>query len=253
MSQTAVRSVSHCKELLPTNLATVGILNATKQLNDHGFLITLAEMAMLPPDLPEPTTLEKQLAGCHRDERHRQGFLARRRITRAILGALTGTNPSEVLITAGDKGEPLVAAPEGPFHLSFSAREDIALIGIATRPIGLDIEIARPEMLIPYNLLRADERALLEALPESARPSAFCALWTAKEAVVKALQCGFRMPPEAIHVAGWSVGGALALVDLETPSGGIALSPAAWHLKTWPNLVVAGLTGGLVVGAACIA
>jgi 4'-phosphopantetheinyl transferase len=210
-------------------------------------------MALLPPDLPEPTTLEKQFAEGHLHEGRRLGFLARRRIARAILGALTNMDPSVVEITAGGKGEPVISHPKGLFHLSFSAREDIALIGIATRPIGVDIEIARQDMLIPRNMLREDERVLLDALPEEARPSAFCALWTAKEAIVKAMHCGFRLPPEAIHVEGWNAGPTLTLVDIGTGPGGTGLSPAVWHLKTWPNLVVAGLTGGLVVGAACIA
>lgn len=253
MSQTAVRSDIHCKEILPIDLATVGILDAAKHLNDHGFLITLARMATQPANLPDSTTLEKQLAEGHRDDRQRQGFLARRRIARAILAAEAGVDPQAVTITHGESGEPIVAMPGGRFHLSFSARADIALIGIARSPIGVDIEIIGPGMLIPLNMLRADERTLLEALPEGARASAFCRLWTAKEAVVKALHCGFQMPPEAIHVDGWNTGDTLTLTALETRPGGVTAEASAWHLKTWPNLVVAEETGGLVVGAACIA
>jgi phosphopantetheinyl transferase len=253
MSQTTVRSTSHCKEILPIDLTTVGVLHAVKQLNDHGFLIVLAQIARLPPDLPEATTLEKQLAESQGDERRQQGFLARRRIARSILAQRIGTHPRAVSITRGPQGEPQVASPKGSFHLSFSAREDIALIGIATSRIGVDIEIIRPGMLIPVNVLRADERAVLEALPEHARCPAFAALWTAKEAVVKALHCGFQMPPEAIRIDGWSAGEPLALRELASCPEGIESSPGSWHLKTWPNLVVAGLTGGLVVGAACIA
>lgn len=245
--------MNHCKEIVPINLANVGISDAANHLSDNGFLIVVARSSNLPPALPAPTTLEKELAERYLDEPRSQGFLARRRIARAILAAREAIDPQAIRIEKGERGEPVIAMPAGRFHLSFSARDDIALIGIATGPIGVDIEIVRPGMLIPVNVMRADERAELDALPESARAAAFGTLWTAKEAVVKALHCGFRMPPEAIRIDGWRAGETLKLRELASMPGEIEFSPAAWHLKTWPNLVVAGLTGGLVVGAARIA
>ncbi len=52
--------------------------------------------------------------------------------------------------------------------------------------------------MIPSNILRGDERAWLGEQPEPLRVAAFCRIWTAKEAITKALGVGFRIPPEDI-------------------------------------------------------
>lgn len=227
--------------------------NAAKKLKKDGFLTLLSHIDRLPDGLPPPATMEIEHASRHSDANQRAGFLARRRIARAVLSMMLDVPAENIEIGQGETGEPLVLAPSGVFHLSFAARGKLALIGIGTRPIGVDLEILEPDMLIPWNMLRADERASLEKLPESERASAFCALWTAKEAVVKALGLGFRMPPEAIHIAGWEEGEELAVARLDAPSGVLKPRSRQWHLKTCRNLVVAELTGGLVMGAACIA
>lgn len=245
--------MNHGKMTMPIELAKVGLRDAANQLKNDGFLLLLSDLDGLPDALPPPKTMEKQFAERHSNADRREGYLARRQIARAVLGVAWDVPASEVEIGEGAAGAPLLSGPRGGLHLSFAARGSRALIGFSTCPIGVDLEIAEPDMLIPRNMLRADERLLLDALPVGGRAGAFCTLWTAKEAVVKALGLGFQLPPEAIRIDGWSGGAELKLKAIEAPTASVAALPEAWHLKTWPNLVVAGLTGGLVVGAARIA
>lgn len=245
--------MNHREMTMPIELAKVGLDQAANQLKRDGFLLLLSHLEALPEALPPSTTMEKKHAEGHSSPERRAGYLARRQIARAVLAMAWEIPASAVEIGEGAAGAPLLSGPLSGVHLSFAARGPLALIGFSTGPIGVDLEIVEPDMLIPRNMLRADERMTLDALPSIGRAKAFCTLWTAKEAVVKALGLGFQLPPEAIRIDGWSDGGELALQALEAPQGSIGALPEAWHLKTWPNLVVAGLTGGLVVGAACIA
>jgi len=243
----------HSEMTMPIELAKVGLYQAANQLKRDGFLLLLSHIEALPEELPPAKTMERKYADRHSSAERRAGYLARRQIARAVLAMAWDIPAPAVEIGEDETGAPRLSGPVSGVHLSFAARGPLALIGFSTCPIGVDLEIVEPDMLIPRNMLRADERLALDALPVDARARAFCTLWAAKEAVVKALGLGFHVTPEAISIDGWIKGGELALRALEAPRGSIATSPEAWHLKTWPNLVVPGLTGGLVVGAACIA
>jgi phosphopantetheinyl transferase (holo-ACP synthase) len=126
----------------------------------------------------------------------------RRRIAATIAGLLLSV-PSEMIRIGQDpQGAPRLEAPAGALHLSFSARGRWNAIGIARQPVGIDIEPLDPGISIPWNMLRPDESDALMRLAEGAREEAFLRLWTAKEAVAKALRKGFRLQPEDIGLEG---------------------------------------------------
>ncbi|MGL5448480.1 MAG: 4'-phosphopantetheinyl transferase family protein [Rhabdaerophilum sp.] len=238
---------------MPVELTKVDLHDTIKQLKTDGFLTLLSHIDALPANLPPASTMEKKYADRHSDVAQREGFLARRRIARAILSLALDVPAERIEIGSRESGQPLVMTPSNAFHLSFAARGKLALIAIASRPIGVDLEIVETDMLIPWNMLRRDERALLDAVPSNDRAAVFSTLWTAKEAVVKALGLGFRIPPEAIQIEGWVSGEKIAVANLDELSAVVGPPLRQLHLKTNRNLVVAELTGGLVVGAASIA
>jgi|GEM_PF-2991312 len=162
--------------------------------------LVLASRFAMPEGLPAPLASEQSAAAHFRDAAQAEGFLLRRRITRGIVARAFGRAPDEMTITPDSKGKPVLQGAGLALHLSFGAHGEVALIGIAHQPIGVDLEGEIAPEALPLNILRQDERAALLALPYAERGPAFLTLWTLKEAVVKALGCGFSVPPEAVHL-----------------------------------------------------
>ena len=109
--------------------------------------------------------------------------LLRRGLTRLMLASAGGCRPGTVTIARDADGAPLVVAPAG-WHLSVAARWPDCAIGVARRPLGVDVERATDEP-VAVDLLTAAERDRLAELPENLRARAFAACWAAKEAHAK--------------------------------------------------------------------
>lgn len=176
----------------------------------------------LPPPLPEEVASARRSADS-------EGFLIRRAVARALLGALLEREPGTIRLAADARGKPVVEG--APLHLSFSARDNLGLIGVGRMPLGIDYEPTLPPAGIPWNLLRAEECEALRALAEEARSGAFLSLWRAKEAALKALGLGFALPPESVLVHdNWaSVTGhdaRIRLVDVADLGVTLGLQPA---------------------------
>lgn len=89
--------------------------------------------------------------------------------------------------------------PEGPyFNLSHSGDKVVLLV--SDRPSGVDIEQISPwSRAVARRVFTQKEQAWLNAHEEE--DSAFFRLWTAKEAVMKALGLGFRLHPESFEIS----------------------------------------------------
>ncbi|MCD7837800.1 MAG: 4'-phosphopantetheinyl transferase superfamily protein [Clostridiales bacterium] len=96
----------------------------------------------------------------------------------------------------GWQDKPLLAdAPEMGLNLSHSGLW--AVCALCAAPVGVDLQEERP---LRRNLIRRfapAEQALLEALPEAERQSAFYDLWCLKEAFCKCTGDGLRTPLNA--------------------------------------------------------
>ncbi len=125
---------------------------------------------------------------------------------RSVLGAYLGITADRVTLTNGEHGKPALTEAHDPslgFNWSHSGSH--ALIAVARRIApGIDLEQmrVRPRALeIARRYFSADETAALAALPVPARDAAFLDLWTAKEAVLKALGRGLAFGLDRLSIA----------------------------------------------------
>jgi len=130
-----------------------------------------------------------------------------------MLGQYLGIPVAEVTLIEAEHGRPhLHSSHQSSLGFNWSHSGDVALLAIGRHlSPGIDIEIRRhrPRSLdIAEQYFRPEEYASLIALPEAQRGDAFLELWTAKEAVLKAIGRGiaFGLDRLAIsHVMGQPV------------------------------------------------
>jgi 4'-phosphopantetheinyl transferase len=135
--------------------------------------------------------------------RHR--FVAARALTRRALGHFLATSPEEIRFSYGERGKPLLAHPIGdpPLHFNLAHSGDTAVVAIAREVLGVDVEALRP-MPSAHRLARrfcsAAEQQWLADRPEQQFGPSFLALWTCKEAYLKAEGIGVGMPLREVSV-----------------------------------------------------
>jgi 4'-phosphopantetheinyl transferase len=137
---------------------------------------------------------------------------------RTVLAAYLGIDAAEVVLVDGEHGRPELAMGHQPalgFNWSHSGGHALIALGRRVAP-GIDLERKRPRaraLEIAERYFSADETAALAALPASERSVAFLELWTAKEAVLKALGRGIAFGLDRLSIA--SAGNQLRLRRLE--------------------------------------
>ncbi len=114
----------------------------------------------------------------------------------AELGAqVLGAQPSELAVSRTESGQPVIQAATGQVWVSVSHGPGVlALAASRAGPVGLDIEgPARPGMLrLADRWFDAAAAQWLRGQPAAEQSQAFLLLWTAKEALGKALGTGLR-------------------------------------------------------------
>lgn len=127
----------------------------------------------------------------------------------AMLAAYLGTPVEAVQLEESQHGRPALAGSHrDAFAFNWSHSHDQALIAIA-RGIspGVDLERMRPHpkaLPIARRYFSPDETALLASVAESQRDRTFLELWTAKEAVLKALGRGLAFGLDRLSIGGSS-------------------------------------------------
>ena len=169
------------------------IAAAASDLASNGYCLLLMDENDDQTGLPSETSIIA-------DHPLSAGALLRRRMAFGIITKWVGSFNAPLTFTKGAHGIPQVDGTPTALHLSFSARGSLGLVGIGITPIGVDLELPIPPEEIPLNILRDDERLMLERVDPEQRVFAFLRLWGAKEAMVKALGTGFSIPPEALTV-----------------------------------------------------
>jgi 4'-phosphopantetheinyl transferase len=122
-----------------------------------------------------------------------------------LLGRYTGVEPSALTIGTGARGKPRLEHPTEHSTLHFNAAHSgtTAAVAVASSELGVDVEALRPVPKLARLIARfcSDfEREQLDALPGRDREASFLALWTCKEAYLKAIGSGIAMPVRTIEV-----------------------------------------------------
>ncbi len=133
---------------------------------------------------------ERRRAGSFTLARPRADFIQGRTILRRILASYLARDPASLGFSLGPHGKPALANGE---KLRFNASHSGACLVIAVRQdwcIGVDVE-RRREMAnagaIARRFFTAREADQIEALAPTRQADGFRALWTLKEAIVKAV------------------------------------------------------------------
>ena len=158
---------------------------------------------------PTPSDLDD--AG-RRSGEARRLFLARRAALRHLVGHQLELDAETVVIGYDGQGMPRVRAPRGGVFVSVSGRGPIAGLAVSSAPIGIDLEPLETEAAIPWAVLTAAERGLVEGLAERERAAAFLRHWTAKEAYLKACGTGLLRDPADVEVR-WAEAGRFSIFD----------------------------------------
>ncbi|MEZ4362899.1 MAG: 4'-phosphopantetheinyl transferase superfamily protein [Kofleriaceae bacterium] len=131
-------------------------------------------------------------------ERHRREYLVTRGLVRAVLSRGGARAPADWTFRRNDYGRPELDPPCG---LAFNLSNHPTLVACAVRrgplDLGCDVEpLARgPEVLtVADSVFAPAELAELRALPATAQPDRALALWTLKEAYIKARGMGLSLP-----------------------------------------------------------
>ncbi|MFT4192632.1 MAG: 4'-phosphopantetheinyl transferase superfamily protein, partial [Comamonas sp.] len=147
------------------------------------------------------------------------------RLARLLLAGALSLPPGAartVPLAALPGGKPVLAgAAAGRLHFSLSHSGGWAAIALADRPVGVDVEaLAAPDAALLAACATPAER---QAIAQSDDPSAaFTALWTTREALLKAHGAGLVQPLPA-----WSPGPAGA-------AGWRAIIPTGSRGTPWP-------------------
>jgi len=157
-----------------------------------------------------------RLVWCHPDDERDAARLAghrsaarlrlRRTAVRSILAHYVGCDVAEVSITRSSNGKPTLNAPRIPFEFSATRTRGFALCAVARAPLGIDAEYRRclPDAgLLASRILTEGEYAAWQDVAPAIRAERILSAWTRKEAVLKALGVGLRVPPNVIEV-GWA-------------------------------------------------
>ncbi|HEX7111331.1 MAG TPA: 4'-phosphopantetheinyl transferase superfamily protein, partial [Mizugakiibacter sp.] len=124
----------------------------------------------------------------------------------ALLAAYLGVPAATLVFVAGPHGKPALAPPHDRLSFSWSHGGAYALAAVGCGvDLGVDLEQVRPRpraLELAERYFAAEEATALHALPDdAARTQAFFVLWTAKEAVLKALGRGLAFGPARVAFA----------------------------------------------------
>lgn len=194
-------------------------------------------------------------------------FTAAHVALRRLLGAYLRLRPEEIHFgrdtcpcCGGPHGRPtLLGTGRDDLFFSLSHRGDLALVGTAPVPIGVDVDLvsdptAGAELA---SMLHRTEQRELAALAPAQRPRALARLWTRKEAYLKGLGSGLGRDPSLDYVgtttadgpsppAGWT------LLDVPVDRGYAAAVAVRGEL-TVPGPTVTRLYGPQAAELVCAA
>ena len=143
---------------------------------------------------------------------------------RAVLGAELGIPPEAVRFDTSHQGKPCLALRDTNLHFNLAHSGPWAAVALSDQRVGVDLEVlSRDASLLDMaaDVLTRNEMNVMQALPAGDRLRFIYALWTAKEALMKAAGDGLGLPPRQVDIE---------VTDHFLPS--CYLSHPGWWLRT---------------------
>lgn len=140
-------------------------------------------------------------------DRDRQAYIAAHALARTLLSAEAPRPPATWRFTEGVHGKPEVVREPGVPPLRFNLSHTHGLVAVAVtlaHDVGIDVEAIDPKragLEFAERVFAPAEVALLRAAPREALPETLFAIWTLKEACIKALGGGLSVPLDAFSVS----------------------------------------------------
>ena len=144
------------------------------------------------------------------------------------LAHYTGMAPEMLAFQSGPFDKPELT--DGSWHFNLSHSDDLyAMAACQDHSVGIDIETGANHgnlLELVSHVCHPTERTRLEGFSsEQKKRRLFLCYWTAKEAFLKAIGCGFQQAPETVRIVGDPFSGH---AEVETTMSGAA--PEAWKL-----------------------
>lgn len=136
----------------------------------------------------------------------RRRFALARGSMRAILGRYLNLPPASLEFRYGEQGKPSLAPEQNPSDLRFNLTHshELAVLAVAIgREVGLDVEHLRDNIEFAKLALRyfsPSEARTLDSLQGEELKRQFFRIWTAKEAYIKAIGKGLRIPLDQFDI-----------------------------------------------------
>jgi len=224
-------------ELIETVEASNSLLQQTVDL----WLLTVSgDDDRIVPCFEVLSSTEKERAARFRFDEDRARCIVARGALRWIASSYCGVPPTELEFETGAHGKPKLQGETPALEFNVSHSGEFVLIGIAPLPCGVDIERIRPG-------LREQEIAERFFCPQevqwlSRTQMGFARLWTAKEAIIKALGGGLSIPLSSVDVTS-IVRGESSFLNVQWSEG----EPA----RLWVNELVAPMGYAASVALSC--
>ncbi len=138
---------------------------------------------------------ERARASRYKFDRDRIRYTRGRGVLRDILAKRVGIAADEIALGYGPKDKPFLA--NGHLHFNVAHSENVAVVAISHRELGIDVELLREgfaDDTIAERFFAPTEVQQLRALPVSDQEPAFFRCWTRKEAYLKAIGDGLSIP-----------------------------------------------------------
>jgi 4'-phosphopantetheinyl transferase len=132
-------------------------------------------------------------------------FVVCRALLRKILAQYGDDSPQDLCFDSTSR-KPILRGMPG-LHFNLSHSQNHALVAVARRPVGIDLEFIQPECMrraVVEQFLSSSERSQLLGLPAQARSAWLFHCWTRKEAVLKAAGPGLLYPVRNLNVVAGS-------------------------------------------------
>lgn len=183
-----------------------------RQIGEHEAMVVLFDsarsMAFRDEAIGLLSVTERERSLRLRQPQHRDEYVMAHAAWRLVIAEVLGIAPGNVPLASTAHGQPRLPGTGYATSLSHSGGQ-VAIALARTECVGIDIERSPPRAGM-QDLLKvvctAEESAALHSLPPHSRDDALLALWTRKEALLKAFGVGLLVPPSSVDAdAGVSI------------------------------------------------